>query len=242
MKGSILASLVNCGVVLDSSISLLRDIHTGRCVVDQDYTDRIGRMATRLVDTVRPRITLEDRGGVAVMGSPFLVMSNHQSLYDIAVLFHVVGPHVRMITKKELRSVPFWGEAMERSRFPFIDRGNRSSAYQTLAEARKLFALGLSVWISPEGTRSRDGSLGPFKAGGFHLALESGIPILPVSIDGTRHILPAKTFASRLDVPVRVTVHAPVDPKSFGQNTSATRKALAEHVRTVIGSALPSVG
>jgi 1-acyl-sn-glycerol-3-phosphate acyltransferase len=94
---------------------------------------------------------------------------------------------------------------------------------------------GTSVWIAPEGTRSKDGRLGPFRRGGFHLALQSGCRILPITIIGTRAVLPAKGARVTDGCRVRVVVHAPVDPRGFGEER---RVELTEVVRRVIASAL----
>ena len=112
----------------------------------------------------------------------YLVMSNHQSLYDIPVLFYVVGPNIRMVTKKELFRVPVFGGALEAAGFISIDRSDRHRAIRSLDEARALLASGTHVWIAPEGTRSLSGQLLPFKKGAFYLAFEAGLPILPVTL------------------------------------------------------------
>jgi 1-acyl-sn-glycerol-3-phosphate acyltransferase len=95
---------------------------------------------------------------------------------------------------------------------------------------------GISVWIAPEGTRSRDGRLGPFKSGGFHLALDAGLRVLPVTIVGTFDVLRAGGRALGGRSEVRVVVHAPIDPRDFGHER---RVELTEAVRAAIASALP---
>lgn len=162
-----------------------------------------------------------------------IVMSNHQSLYDIPVLFQALPSPLRMVSKIELESVPVWGAAMRASGFIFIDRSNHAQAIESLATARQRLADGVSVWIAPEGTRSRDGALGKFKKGGFVLAQELGVPIVPVSIQGTSEILPARTWDLVEGKTVRVTVHPRVDPRDFSD-----REALMNTVRSHIVSGL----
>ena len=168
----------------------------------------------------------------------YLVMSNHQSLYDIPVLFQVAGPNIRMITKQELFKVPIFGNALEHGGFISIDRSNRHAAIRSLEKARALLASGTHVWIAPEGTRSRDGQLLPFKKGAFYLALEARLPILPVTLVGTRDALAAKGLRSHAGARVRVTMHPKIDPAPFAARGRRGRDELMAHLRDVLGSAL----
>jgi 1-acyl-sn-glycerol-3-phosphate acyltransferase len=172
-------------------------------------------------------------------GRTFLVMSNHQSHYDIPVMFAVMGPNLRMITKTELFRVPIWGGAMRESGFIEIDRSDRQRAVESLERARKSLERGVHIWIAPEGTRSRTGELLPFKKGGFALAVDAGLPILPVAIKGTRDALAADGVRSTPGAHVRVTLFPPVDPKDYaGRDKKGGRDALAEDVRRTIASGL----
>lgn len=168
----------------------------------------------------------------------YLVMSNHQSLYDIPVLFQVVGPNLRMITKKELFEVPVFGGALLASGFIAIDRTNRNAAIRSLRQARDLLASGTHVWIAPEGTRSHTGELLPFKKGAFYLAFEAGLPILPVTLQGTRNVLPAQGIRSRPGARVRVTIHPRVDPVPYAARGKTGRAELMDHVRRALESGL----
>jgi 1-acyl-sn-glycerol-3-phosphate acyltransferase len=168
----------------------------------------------------------------------YLVMSNHQSLYDIPVLFQVAGPNIRMITKEELFRVPIFGKALAAGGFISIDRSNRRAAIRSLDRARALLASGTHVWIAPEGTRSKTGKLLPFKKGAFYLALEAGLPILPVTVSGTRDALPAKGLRSQSGADVRVTIHAKIDPRPYAARGKEGRDALMEDARHIIESSL----
>jgi 1-acyl-sn-glycerol-3-phosphate acyltransferase len=167
----------------------------------------------------------------AARGEAFVVMSNHQSLYDVPVIFSALRRPIRMVTKAELFRIPIWGRAMREAGFIEVDRGDHERAVQSMQRASEAFARGMNIWISPEGTRSRDGSLGAFRKGGFHLALEAGARILPVGIDGTRQVLPAKGRTVRPGANVAVTICPPVDPRDFG---STRLDALVDHVRRAI--------
>ena len=116
-----------------------------------------------------------------------------------------------MVTKKELFRVPVWGKAMRQSGFIEIDRKNRERAIESLRAAKATLLTGVHVWIAPEGSRSRDGTMLPFKKGGFMTALDSDTRILPVGIAGTRDVLPADELKSRTDQTVAVVIGAPID-------------------------------
>jgi 1-acyl-sn-glycerol-3-phosphate acyltransferase len=196
--------------------------------------ERLARWSRALLEDVG--VTLDVRGREHLSPSePLLVMSNHQSLYDIPVLLQVFPWSLRMVSKKEIFSIPIFGHAMRAAEFISIDRENRAHAIESLRRARELIARGVVVWIAPEGTRSADGRLGPFKKGGFILAEEASIPILPVTIDGTCRILPARTTDIHLGETVRVTIH----PRSR-RTEFPSRDAWMAHVRDAIASALPT--
>jgi 1-acyl-sn-glycerol-3-phosphate acyltransferase len=193
---------------------------------------RLRRWSRALLDDVGIRITVRGAEHLAPR-APMIVMSNHQSLYDIPVIFQVIEQRLRMVSKIELASVPVWGAAMRASGFIFVDRRNREAAIRSLSEARSMLDEGVLVWIAPEGTRSRDGTLLPFKKGGFVLAEEMNVPVLPISIHGTSTILPARTWDLRRDQGVRVTVHPRITRESF-----PTREAFMAAVRDAIASGL----
>lgn len=184
----------------------------------------------------RAEITLNVTGAErARTGAAFVVMSNHQSHYDIPVLYQSLPLRLRMVAKSELFRVPIWAQAMRAAGFVELDRGARDRAIRSLDRAKQALADGTSIWIAPEGTRSRDGMLGAFKLGGFHLALGAGARILPVTISGTRHTLPAKGAHVTPGATVRVTIHAPIDPADFG---SEVGEPLVRAVRDAIESGL----
>ena len=160
-------------------------------------------------------------------------------MYDIPVLFYVLGPNLRMITKAELFEIPVFGPAMKHAGFISIDRSNRQRAIKSLEIAKQMIAGGVNVWIAPEGTRSKTGQLLPFKKGGFNLALEAGLRILPITLKGTRNILPAKGARSRANASVRVTIHPPIDAKDYAaRGAKVGREALMKDVRAAFESGL----
>lgn len=170
-------------------------------------------------------------------GESFVLMSNHQSLYDVPVIYQALERRIRMVAKKELFRVPVWGRAMRRAGFIELDRQSRERSRSTLMASAQVLGEGTSIWIAPEGTRSRDGSLGEFRKGGFHLALQSGCRILPITVNGTRRVLPAKGLRITDGCEVEVVLHPPVDPRPFGEERKAELIAL---VRSTIQSRLAS--
>ncbi|CAN5680247.1 lysophospholipid acyltransferase family protein [soil metagenome] len=168
----------------------------------------------------------------------YVIMSNHQSHYDIPVLYHVLGGNIRMVAKKELFRVPVFGRAMEAAGFISVDRSNRTRAVASLNKAKEVLARGLSVFIAPEGTRSKTGELLPFKKGGFNLAIDMGLPILPVSIDGTRHALPPSAARSTSGVKVRVRILPAIDTAIYAARGRDGRDALLADVRSQIAASV----
>lgn len=223
------------GIVDTGRISMptVLDATIGRLTVERcdERLDWWSRKLLRDAD-----VSLEVRGREHAEGSrPLIVMSNHQSLYDIPVLFQSLPGRLRMVAKTELFRVPVWGQAMHAAGFIRIDRRDRHQAVESLRSSASLLKEGTRIWIAPEGTRSWDGLLGEFKSGGFRLALETNTPILPVAIDGTRKVLPAKGFLVQKHQQVVVTVLPPIDPARYGLER---RKDLMRDVRAAIAGAL----
>ena len=209
----------------------------------QSADAHIDRWSKALLDQVDLKVHVVGRDK-APRDATFVVMSNHQSLYDIPVLFQALDQRMRMIAKKELFEVPLWSTAMRRCGFIEIDRGNRSRAVDSLRAAEAALANGISIWIAPEGTRSRSGRLLPFKRGGFHLAMTAGACILPVTIDGTKDALPAKGRHITVGARVTVTLSSPIDTKEFrrrerDQLMAAVRSAIEAHLPVQPSSARP---
>jgi 1-acyl-sn-glycerol-3-phosphate acyltransferase len=145
-------------------------------------------------------------------GRAYVYMSNHQSHLDIPILYATLpSPTIRMLAKKELFQIPLWGQGLRAAEFVEVDRANHTRAVQSIEQAAQLISGGVSIWMAPEGTRSRDGSIGKLKKGGFHLAKETGTPIVPVAIRGTINILPRGTRTMHRGKRVDVTIGAPLD-------------------------------
>jgi 1-acyl-sn-glycerol-3-phosphate acyltransferase len=225
-------AIVDTGAI---SVPTVVDAALGR--LDAETCDRrLEQWSTKLLHDAKIHLTVHGREHAGDGTESFVVMSNHQSLYDIPVLFRSLPGRIRMVAKSELFKVPVWGHAMAAAGFIRIDRADRDQAVESLRNAGTAhLGSGTHVWIAPEGTRSPSGRLGTFKSGGFRMALETGVRILPVAIDGTRNVLPARGAVVHTDQRVEVTVLPPVNPRDYGVDR---RKELTEAVRTAIAGAL----
>jgi 1-acyl-sn-glycerol-3-phosphate acyltransferase len=179
------------------------------------------------------KVTVEWRGQL-LKNQAYVFMANHLSTVDIWALYVALPVRVRMIAKKQLAGIPLFGWAMWAGRFIFVDRANAIAARRSIEEAKRRIQGGDSVLIFPEGTRSRDGKLGPFKKGGFHLAIDSGVSVVPIALHGTRALMPRSSLLLRPGT-VHITFGEPVPTTGL---TDADRHALLERVRTTIGKML----
>jgi 1-acyl-sn-glycerol-3-phosphate acyltransferase len=148
----------------------------------------------------------------------YVFMSNHQSNFDIPVLFSALPVQFRWLAKAELFRIPIFGLSMRGAGYISIDRSNRKSAFYSLAKAAEAIRNGTSVMIFPEGTRSTDGMLLPYKKGGFVMALDAGVPIVPVVITGTHAIMPKGGLLIRRRW-VRVHIGRPIETSDFSRKT-----------------------
>jgi 1-acyl-sn-glycerol-3-phosphate acyltransferase len=165
---------------------------------------------------------------------PYVLMPNHASMVDIWAMFVAVPVRFRFIAKKQLGAIPLFGWAMRAGRFIFIDRQNAASARRSIDEAARRIKSGQSVVIFPEGTRTRDGRLGAFKKGGFHLAIDSGVEIVPVAIRGSGAVMPPGSPLIRAGT-VRLELDDPIPTAGLG---TADREALIARVRSRIAAML----
>lgn len=168
----------------------------------------------------------------------YVVVSNHQSLFDILVLYGWLGLDIRWVMKQELRSVPGLGLACELLGHIYIDRSDHEAAVRSINQARERITGGTSVLFFPEGTRSDDGRLGRFKKGAFRFALDTELPVLPVTIEGTADVLPARRYDLRPGR-ARLVIHEPIPTAGL---CTADLPALSDRVRDTIRSVLPEAG
>lgn len=188
---------------------------------------RIGLLLAGVQFEVEGREHLPATGAV-------VYMPNHQSNFDILALFAGLPGQFRWLAKEELFRIPLFGFAMRRTGYIAVDRSDRKKAILSMAEAARRIGAGTSVIVFPEGTRSPDGTLLPFKKGGFMLAIQAGAPIVPIAIRGSHEVMP-KGSRWIHGGPLRVTIF-PLVPTAG--TTPAEREALMAQVRIPIAQAL----
>jgi len=161
---------------------------------------------------------------------PYIFMSNHQGSYDIFALLGHLPYQFKWLAKKELFSIPFFGWTMAAVGYISIDRGGTRDTVGAMNEAAQKIRDGMSVVIFPEGSRSPDGSIQPFKKGGFTLAIKSRVPIVPIAISGSRDIMP-KDRLTAASGEIRVFVDRPIEIQELSLRD---RESLMKRVRETI--------
>jgi 1-acyl-sn-glycerol-3-phosphate acyltransferase len=172
-------------------------------------------------------------------GTTYVFVSNHQSIYDIPVIFASLPYQLRIIAKASLSRFPVLGWHLRRGGHLFVDRRHPDRA-GILKRWRALVQDGLSLLIFAEGTRSWDGRVAPFKGGSFLLALEAGLPIVPVSVIGTRQVMPKGRLRTE-PAQVMLIVHDPIQPPPVADGkgpTSRDAKAWADRVHAVVSESV----
>ncbi len=167
------------------------------------------------------------------VGGSCILMPNHQSNFDIPVLLGCLPVQFRWLAKAELFKIPIFGRGMRGCGYISIDRSNRKSAFKSLTEAATKIRNGVSVLIFPEGTRSWDGKILPFKKGGFVLSVDAGVPIVPIVIFNTWSIMHKGTLLVRRRS-VRMDILAPIPTSGY---TRKTKDDLMDTVRSTICNA-----
>jgi 1-acyl-sn-glycerol-3-phosphate acyltransferase len=159
-------------------------------------------------------------------GAPAIFYANHASLLDPPLIVSTLPSRPVFVAKQELRWVPVLGWAIWLAGFILINRRHQRQAYASLAHAAHQIRAGQSVAIFPEGTRSEDGAVLPFKRGSFSLAMEAGVPLVPMAIRGGHAILPKGAWRTR-GGPYVLTVGEPLDPAAFSDAESLRAAAEA---------------
>jgi 1-acyl-sn-glycerol-3-phosphate acyltransferase len=164
----------------------------------------------------------------------YIFMTNHVSNLDPPIQIPLIPRRTSVMVKKELFKVPILGRAMHMGSLVPVDRGNRDAGIEAVRAAKAVIVeQGINMTIYVEGKRSFDGKLLPFKKGPFYLAMECGVPVVPITIVGTHFTMPKARFSIKPGL-VKVIFHPPIDPKDFG-----SRDCLMEQVRAAIESGLP---
>jgi 1-acyl-sn-glycerol-3-phosphate acyltransferase len=193
------------------------------------WSMRIVRAGVKLA-----RIRIQVEGREHIPARPCIFMANHVSNLDPPILLPMFPFRTAFFIKRSLLKIPFVGYGMRLAGFIPVDRGGRlESARESVLAASRVLASGVNISTFPEGTRSRNGVLLPFKKGPFYLAMESGVPVVPVSIWGSEHMMTKGSLRIRPGT-AYVTFHPALFPQQF-----ATREQLSGAVRAGIISGLP---
>ena len=145
--------------------------------------------------------------------SAYVFVANHQGAYDIFAIYGYLNHNFKWMMKKSLQNIPFVGLACIAAGHILVDRSSPSAIAKTMDTARKRLANGMSLVIFPEGSRSNDGKIKPFKRGAFKLAIDFDRPLVPISIDGSYNVLRKKSLGINPGK-VILTIHHPINPKS----------------------------
>ena len=223
------ALLVTLGVAITGFISFWCVIFS----IIPDSENRIHKMANLwakiLLLITNTKVEIIGKENI-LKGKPQIFMANHQSDFDILIaLAHIPG-QFRWLAKKELFHIPIFGAAMKTAGYIEIDRQNHEKAMQSLDEAALRIREGKSVMSFPEGTRSPNGEIKDFKQGIFHLAIRSGVPIVPISIVGSGQIMPKRSLKITPGK-VKLVIDKPIAVKNY---TVENRHELIKKVREVI--------
>lgn len=179
---------------------------------------------------------VELRGAEHLPDGPFILMSNHQSNFDILALISTIPRRIYWIAKKELFDIPVFGSSMRRGGYIPLDRSDGRKALKSMENAASIIRQGSSVVMFPEGTRTRDGRLLPFKRGGFMLAVRAGVPVIPVTINGSGKVNPGGVIKLNSGG-ISLTLHPPVNIPA-GLKKSEAEEWLMEAVRSAIDAGL----
>jgi 1-acyl-sn-glycerol-3-phosphate acyltransferase len=199
-----------------------------------DRRGRVGHSYARLwgkIALLANRVKVRVEGMEQLNGKgPYIFMSNHQGYYDIFTLLSCLPYQFKWLAKKELFSVPILGWTMAAVGYIRIDRGGTRDTVRAMDEAARKIQDGMSVVIFPEGSRSPDGSIQPFKKGGFTLAIKSKVPIVPIAISGSRDIMPKDRLTATAGE-IRMFVGHPIEIQHYSLRD---RESLMRKVRETI--------
>ena len=215
----------------------------GAASIASSLFDRRGHFAHRcarawsflILKTTGVRVRVEGLDRIRP-GTTYVFVSNHQSIYDIPVLFASLPYQLRIIAKASLARFPVLGWHLRRGGHLFVDRRHPDPT-GILQRWRALVSEGLSLLIYAEGTRSADGHVGRFKGGSFLLAIEAGLPIVPIAVIGTRKVMPKDRMRTE-PADVTLIIHDPIQPPALEAPTPRDAKALAGQIHAIVSAAV----
>jgi len=217
---------VPLAVVLTLLFSMLTVIFAA--LVNPEWASRVFAVTwAKSLAYLTPVRVIVEGGENAHREQSYVVVTNHQSMYDILLIYGWLELDLKWVMKKELRKVPGIGLGCEKAGHIFVDRKKPKQAAQAIKEALARMGKGVGILFFSEGTRSRDGHLLPFKNGAFRLSAEQNLPILPVTLVGTRDVQPGNTL-SLFPGTIRMVIHPAIEPsgKDAGELLEETRNSI----------------
>jgi len=214
-------------IIYDSFVVLINVIFK---IKSYNFFQHYKRWATKVLKVAGIKLNTIGARNIRT-GETFIFVSNHSSMFDIPILFKGLAPELRIVYKKELEKIPIFGYQLRKSPFIAVERNDPRKSMQSLNEAAEQIKNNINILLFPEGTRSPDGKVAPFKRGAFLLASKSGKPIIPITVIGSSKIMPKGTFHFEPQ-DVTVVIHEPVYYHS--QLTKSEESELMENVRNII--------
>ncbi len=220
-------------VILDTIIAGILIIVTGLFDYTGGIYDSISRAWSRIIFfSAGIKVNIQGLEHLDKNAS-YIFMSNHLSHLDVAAFMAKLPFKIRFFAKKELLNIPIFGQALYMSKHIIIDRKNTERAKESINKAKqKIKKYGFSVLVFPEGTRSKTGKMGEFKKGGFVLAIETGIPVVPIAVTGSFSLLPKHTLLIKSGT-INIKVGNPIHVNSY---TIESKQGLLDKVRSEIVS------
>ena len=179
------------------------------------------------------RVTVKGRENIS-KGTSYVFVANHQGAYDIFAIYGYLGHNFKWMMKKALERIPLVGYSCRRAGHIYVDNRTPAAIRQTMADAERQLAGGMSVVVFPEGSRTLDGKVHAFRRGAYTLAVEFGLPVVPLTIDGAYKVMPRTALLPRPGH-ITLTIHCPIEAPSDGHEM----KSLIETSRQAILSVLP---
>ena len=198
-------------------------------------TERVANWGNRQLRSTGARIQVKGEENLPPNDQAVLYVANHQSYFDLGMFFTKMPQNKGYIAKIEAKKIPLISNYMDDLRCIYIDRGNLRQNMQTILEGIEILKSGHSLVIFPEGTRNKD--MGSFKAGSFKLATKSGVPIVPVTIDGAYKILPKNQKLINARATVVLTIHPQVPTADLSKEEE---KELPQRVEDMVRSGFAS--
>lgn len=162
------------------------------------------------------RVTVRGRENIS-KGTSYVFVANHQGAYDIFAIYGYLGHNFKWMMKKSLEKIPLVGYSCRRAGHIYVDNSSPSAIKQTMSDAEHQLAGGMSVVVFPEGSRSRDGRVHAFRRGAFTLAVEFGLPVVPITIDGAYDVMPRNARLPRPGT-ITLTIHKPIEAGGEGHD------------------------